>query len=225
VRPRPDCPGTEWPPDPDLRLSRETGFAGRTLLLVADFPYERDEGTDSELFVAIEEAILSLCRAVFDAGGRIACRVDHVVAPLALEVAAEYAPPEPVVVLVVAHPDLLALAKELHDEYPWSTVVPFAPSESEPTNMTRETVHRVEPAAAVGIGDLSALGHDLHAIRSADVQVHLVEPTLVGEADRDPHDREVVAEFLPDGWKPGEDRLEVPFPYVLQRLVSRLGER
>jgi hypothetical protein len=215
-----DCPGTEWPPEPDLRLSRWTGFEGRTLLLVAGFPYERAKWTDPGLSLAIEEAVLSLCRAVFEAKGRVACRVDEVVAPFVLEVAAEYRASEPNVLLIVTHPGEFALAEEL-DEHPWSTIVPFAQSEREPTNMTRETVALVEPQAAVAIGDLVAQSHDLDAVRSAKVEVHLVEPTLVEHELDDPRDRGVMAEFLGDAWY--EERVEIPFPYLMQRLVRSLG--
>lgn len=216
-----DCPGTEWPPEPALDLRYETGFEGRTLLLVASFPYEQGKWANAGLFLAIEEAILSLCRAVFEAGGRIACRVDEVAAPLALEVAAEYAALDPIVLLIATHPGELGLAEEL-DEHPWSTVVPFAPSEREPTNLTPETVDRVEPRAAVGIGDLR-LTHDLDAIREAHVQVHLVEPTLVEGARPDPRDSGVMEEFLEDAWSKYKDRVEIPFPYLMQRLVRSLG--
>jgi len=69
---------------------------------IPDYQESREEMSDGQLvesedqIIRIQEAVISLCRAVFSAGGRLALADDPLLTPLIAQIAAEYWEPAPI---------------------------------------------------------------------------------------------------------------------------------
>jgi hypothetical protein len=80
-----------WPPAAPFRdSSLKRVHPWLSVRLVAEFPHEIESDADAGQSLAIEEAILSLVRAVLEVGGTITLSADPGIAPFVAEIAAEY---------------------------------------------------------------------------------------------------------------------------------------
>jgi hypothetical protein len=187
----------QWPAAaPYDDSSMPTDFAWLVVRLVAAFAPETGRDAPAARSLAIEESILSLCRAVIGVGGTITLDADTDVAPFVAEIAAEYPGDGRVLVTYVEDTPVL---KELN----WLPGVTLLPRGHD----------AARPVATVVIGDANPEGGP-------------AETVVVGgtRPSRQPYGRDVVAEALGPSWS--EYALEeLPYPYVMEHFVEELGRR
>jgi hypothetical protein len=191
------CCRDEWPPmSPGPELPVESGFGKRTIVLL--FPPEPYEESSPSALLALEEAILSLCRVVFDGGGRIALRADPDIAPFVAEIAAESGGRGGVQVLVGERRD-----DALVDELERTPTVQLVQGDE------LSSFARLEPLAAIVFGDPSRTEEDQGALESRRVRIVSTDAYVAATLEREERSYE------PE---------EIPYPYVMQRLVASILE-
>jgi hypothetical protein len=172
------CCRTEWPPEsPGPELPTGFDFGHRTVVLLFDAdPYDRSRAAQ---LVALEEAVLSLCRAVFDRDGRIGIEADPDIAPLVAEIGAESELHLPVQVVADEATD-----PHLVDEL-----------ERAPAVQLVKSLSALEPFAVVAMGNRRDIARELAELRIPRIVAHFFVKELLGEAER-----EYEPEELPYAW-------------------------
>ena len=204
-----------------------------TALLLVGFPGE-DEDIPATWLLETEEALLSFTRAAMAGGLILAMRADPVAAPLVALTAAEYAPPsqmgraEPVEPLVeifsgetadeqlelaftgLEHAQMFSLGGRLspNAEDERST----ASGGSAPAPSIRQLLERVQPAAAVLLGDTRQLVDDFRALRQHHTPLHVVATFPEANVERgDMPEYDVTGRLLAEiDWR--DERIEEDLP-------------
>lgn len=210
------------------------------IVLSVRFPDEDDDVPPAQM-QEIEEALLSLTRAALAQGRQLVLPADPVAAPVVAQTAAEYAddlgmeaievPPPLVHVLTEGRDDHLVEALSALDHVGLARFPDLRQERRMRDRLTVEMLAEFHPAAGVVFGGASESLDDLKVLTAREIPQYVVGTALAGPlAER----REFLGNDITEDWLvetdwgaaeadvvPGE--WSVPYPYVMQRLVERLG--
>lgn len=214
------------------------------VLLSAGFPAD-GEDVPAALLLEIEEATLSLCRAVAAVGGELAVPADAAIAPLVATVAAEYAappsaeretepPPLVHVLMTEGHDEELELdlSASIHTHHWRLRSEPVKPGTRQ--RLTAEALAELSPFATVVLGGAPEIESDFGVLLEYG---HGWKPAVIGPTlppalrDGELGGLDVVAEIMSEvephvfprarDDEPRRRAAFTPYPFVMQVLVER----
>lgn len=213
------------------------------LFISAGFPDEKFDVSSAQL-LEIEEAVLSLARAALAQGHRLVLHADPDVAPLVALTAAEYAEPPRTEGILTPAPRVTILRTPDQDDRLAAALTGLRGVELTSfgdvdvdnrgrSDRTAAAIKRFTPAAGIVLGGADDSVLDFHALQQDGIPVHVIGTAVVGPllVELPFREYDAVAPALREiEWGLGEPDVvpdaerSVPYPYVMQRLISQLGE-